>query len=239
MFAPTDEAFEAYFQANELTEEAWLGFSRLEEFMKYFVLDETLDSAQLTAGPRITLAGDTLYFSNQAGEIWLNGNGILQETNIQGGNGLIHSLDHIISAPEQSLAAVVSENTQGNGYAEFKAAMIYAQLLPSLEENTPLTIFAPSNAAFQAWYEKLGVAGYYEVDETLLRETLLYHMAMGRHFSQDFENSQVLSTRLEGSSISLNTETGAVNGAALDENYLNKIATNGVIHGVQAVFERP
>lgn len=95
LFAPTDEAFEAYFQANELTEEAWLGFSRLEEFMKYFVLDETLDSAQLTAGPRITLAGDTLYFSNQAGEIWLNGNGILQETNIQGGNGLIHSLDHI------------------------------------------------------------------------------------------------------------------------------------------------
>ncbi|QDH78218.1 fasciclin domain-containing protein [Echinicola soli] len=239
LFAPTDEAFEMYFQANEISEEDWLGFSRLEDFMRYFVLDESLDSAQLAAGPRISLTGDTLYISNQEGEIWLNGNGSLQEKDIQGGNGLIHGLDHVITAPDQSLATVVSESTQGNGYAEFKAALIYAQLLSALEENVPLTIFAPDNEAFKDWYEKLGVAGYYEVDETLLRETLLYHIAVGRYFTQDFQDGQLLSTWLNAAPLEIDSEAGSVNGASLDTNYINKIGTNGVIHGVQAVFEQP
>ncbi|GGF32017.1 hypothetical protein GCM10011339_20300 [Echinicola rosea] len=239
LFAPTDEAFETYFQTNEISEEDWLDFSRLDDFMKYFVLENSLDSTQLTAGYRITLTGDTLYVSNQDGEIWLNGIGSLQEKDIQGGNGLIHGIDRVITAPEQSLATVVSENTQGNGYAEFKAALIYAQLLSTLEESMPMTIFAPDNEAFTDWYEKLGVAGYYEVDETLLRQTLLYHIAVGRHFTQDFGNGQVLSSRLSGASIEIDTEAGSINGASLDSNYINKLGTNGIIHGVQAVFELP
>ncbi|AWW30809.1 hypothetical protein DN752_12120 [Echinicola strongylocentroti] len=103
IFAPTDEAFSSYFQANGITEEDWLAFSRLDEFMQYFILDKTLDSTQLITEALIPLSGDTLYINNQEGEIWLNGNASLQEKNIQGGNGLIHGLDQVITAPSNRL----------------------------------------------------------------------------------------------------------------------------------------
>ncbi|WP_211324288.1 fasciclin domain-containing protein [Echinicola strongylocentroti] len=108
-----------------------------------------------------------------------------------------------------------------------------------MEENDPMTIFAPDNEAFKNWYEQLGVAGYYEVDETLLRETLLHHMAIGRHFTQGFIHGELLSTPLQDATIEIDTTALSVNGALLDPNYSNQLGTNGVLHGVQAVFDRP
>ncbi|WP_200974997.1 fasciclin domain-containing protein [Echinicola sp. 20G] len=237
LFIPTDAAFAAYFEANGITEEEWLSASRLDAFMEYCIVEGSLESDELVSDALISYGGDSLFVSKKEEEIWLNGNALITRKDIQGGNGIIHEQDKVITVPERSLATIVSEGSQNQGYEEFKAALIYAGLLSELEQQEgPLTVFVPNNLAFYAWYESLGVSGYYEIEETVLVETLMYHIAIGRVFSQSFQTGQVLETKLADKTLLLDGEGPTVNGISLDENYLNQLGTNGLIHGVGEVL---
>lgn len=239
LFIPSDEALTAYFAANGITEEDWLGFSTLNQFLSYFIVAGRLDFDDLTPGPRQALSGDTLFFSQKDQITWLNGLDSISKNGIQGGNGLIYGLDQVLTRPDRSLASIVSEGNEGNGYSEFKAAMIYVDLLDILEGTEPMTVFAPDNAAFLNWYNELGVSGYYEIEAPVLRETLLYHISPTRYFSQDLSQGQSILTMSPGHSIQIDSDVPTLNGIGIKENFMNQLGTNGVIHGLNGVLALP
>ncbi|GAB3656108.1 hypothetical protein GCM10028791_27690 [Echinicola sediminis] len=238
LLVPNDQAFEDYFSSQGLTKENWLASSGLETMMQYFILEGQKASEEFESGKVQVVSGDSLFVStDQEDVIWLNGQAQLSQKDIFGGNGLIHEVDMVYVKPEKSLANIISDVGSNKDYAEFEAAVIFAGLLDELEGNArgPFTVFAPSNQAFADWYDQLGVAGYFEVEETMLRETLQYHIGMGRVFTQDFAG-QSLRTRMGGRELILEAGGTTVNGVAISEDYRNQHATNGVLHGISSVL---
>lgn len=236
ILAPTNEAFQAYFDAQKISITDWLAISDLSNLLNYMIRDGEYSQADFSTGSLLMNSQDSLYISSFQENTWMNGTTQISRGDITGGNGLIHEIDHVLAAPQQSLATLVSEGGDGSGYSEFKAALIYADLLSLLEAEEVYTVFAPDNAAFLAWYQELEVSGYYEVEKDLLRETLMHHIALGRKFTTDFDTLTEWRSLLPGYPLVPAADGGTINGIILDPNYQNKLATNGLIHGIKGVL---
>jgi len=239
LFVPNDVAFETFFEDIGLSQEEWLATENLKAFLQYFIIEGEWSSEELEPGMLRTQSGDTAFVSKgQENAIWINGQAKLTQPDIQGGNGLIHEVDMVFTSPQKSLATLISEIESNKDYSEFEAALIYAGLLGSLEGDAsgPFTVFAPSNEALATWYDEMEVDGYYEVEGSILREVLQYHIALGRVFTQDFSDGQSLETLLEGNEVMLSIDGTMVNGVMVDADYRNQHATNGVLHGISGVL---
>lgn len=240
VFVPTNEAFEAYFEKQGITKEDWLQSTNLRSFMSLFILEGMKQSTELVSGELETIERGMIYFSRDVDDgLWINGQASIVNRDINAGNGLINSVDMVYTMPDRSLVVLLSESSTSANYSEFEAAMIYSGLINDLEVDGtgPFTIFAPNNEAFNLWYQELGVTGYYQVDEVLLRTTLQYHVALGRVFTQDFREGDKLNTWLEGNQLELDSDGPKVNEIALAIDYVNKHAVNGVFHGITTVLD--
>ncbi|WP_186757032.1 fasciclin domain-containing protein [Echinicola salinicaeni] len=240
VFIPSNDAFNAYFDEQGITKEDWLSSTNLRAFMSQYIMQGMENSANLVPGALETIEGDMIYFSRDISEgLWINGQSTIVNRDIHAGNGLINSLDRVYNKTNKSLVVLLSESSTSADYSEFEAAMIYSGLINDLEGEGvgPFTIFAPNNAAFNSWYEDLGVSGYYQIEEDLLRTTLQYHVSMGRVFTQDFREGDKLNTWLEGSELTLGVDGPKVNQTALVNDFMNKHAINGVLHGVTNVLD--
>ncbi|WP_215226572.1 fasciclin domain-containing protein [Echinicola shivajiensis] len=240
VFVPSNEAFEAYFEKQGITKEDWLASTNLRSFISLFILEGMKQSSDLVSGELETIESGMIYFSRDIEDgLWINGQASIGNRDINAGNGLINSVDIVYTLPDKSLVILLSESSNSANYSEFEAAMIYSGLINDLEVDGtgPFTIFAPNNEAFNLWYQELGVTGYYQVDEDLLRATLQYHVALGRVFTQDFRKGDKLNTWLEGSLLELDSDGPKVNETNLVVDYVNKYAVNGVFHGITAVLD--
>lgn len=106
-----------------------------------------------------------------------------------------------------------------------------------LHHGGPFTVFAPTNAAFQALPEGT-------LDELLtdnqdrLRDVLAYHVVAGRHRSTDVVDGDTLTT-LAGSGLPVSTADGAVLVGEVQLLAADVDAGNGVIHVLGAVLRPP
>jgi uncharacterized surface protein with fasciclin (FAS1) repeats len=114
----------------------------------------------------------------------------------------------------------------------FAAAIRAAGLADTLAAKGPYTVFAPTDAAFKA----LPAGGY----DTLLKDTsrlkaiLNYHVISGHFMAKDIKSGDVMT--LQGTTVMV---TGSpsdmqVNGSRIQ--HADLIATNGVVHGIDAVI---
>lgn len=115
-------------------------------------------------------------------------------------------------------------------------ALTKANLVSALEGTGPFTVFAPTNEAFNALFEQLGVSGLDDLSADALTPILLYHVVSGNVVSSQVSTGSV-PTLKEGSNI--NVEVSGM-GVKLNNN-TNVIATdvqgsNGVIHAIDAVL---
>jgi transforming growth factor-beta-induced protein len=118
-------------------------------------------------------------------------------------------------------------------------ALQEADLVSTLNGAGPFTVFAPSNAAFEALLADLGVTA----DELLARddlaEILTYHVVPAAALSTDLSDGQMLPTAeggmlevdINGNTISLIGETNTVTVTAA-----NIEASNGVVHIIDGVL---
>jgi len=134
-------------------------------------------------------------------------------------------------------AGTIVEVAQGNAdFSTLVQAVVAAGLAETLSGEGPFTVFAPTNAAFEALpaglLEKLLLP---ENKETLVK-ILTYHVVSGAIMAADVTAGDV--PTVEGQSITITTDMGVkVNGANVVTTDI--VASNGVIHVIDAVILPP
>jgi len=121
-------------------------------------------------------------------------------------------------------------------FSTLVAALSAAGLVETLQGEGPFTVFAPTNAAFDALPEGLLEKLLLPENIAVLTAILTYHVVPGMVMSTDVTAGDVAT--VEGSTIAITTDMGVmVNGATVVE--VDLTASNGVIHVIDAVIVPP
>ncbi|SFB51644.1 fasciclin domain-containing protein [Algoriphagus aquimarinus] len=241
VLAPTDAAFGDFITDNNLTAEALIGNTDLANILSYHVVSGNVTSGDVAVGPVSTLTGEKFYVSaDPNGGLWINGNTMITAVDKMASNGVIHTLDYVITAPTMSIAEIAVGSTTASTpeFTQLVAALSRAGLVDAVsgDSSDDLTVFAPTDAAFEDLYAALGVSGVDDIDVDLLTSVLLYHVVPARAFSQDLRDGASLPTLLEGKSLSVDLPNLMINDSDLVSSMLNIHATNGVIHVIDKVM---
>ena len=131
----------------------------------------------------------------------------------------------------------IVEVAQGNAdFSTLVAAITAAGLGDALSGEGPFTVFAPTNAAFEALPAGLLDKLLLPENKDVLTAILTYHVVAGKVMAADVTAGDVAT--LEGSTIALTTEGGVmVNDANVTATDVE--ASNGVIHVIDAVIVPP
>ncbi len=113
-------------------------------------------------------------------------------------------------------------------------AVTKAGLGEALSAEGPFTIFAPTNAAFESLFSRLGVSGIKDLTSEQLTPILTYHVVPGKVMSTDLSNTTV-GTLNEGNTLKIDLSEG------VKINDSNVVAAdiegkNGVIHVIDEVL---
>jgi transforming growth factor-beta-induced protein len=268
VFAPTDEAFAAALEALGLTAEELLADTEtLTSILTYHVIAGevpasavvTMDgqSAETVNGAEVTISVD--------GDAVMVNEANVTAVDIAASNGIIHVIDAVLlppaddmeatettMAPETTMATeetmaeeeagtIVDVAIAAGDFTTLVAAVEAAGLVETLSGEGPFTVFAPTDDAFAAALEALGLtAEELLADTETLTSILTYHVIAG-----EVPASAVVT--MDGQSAE--TVNGAevtisVDGDAVMVNDANVIAvdveaSNGIIHVIDAVLLPP
>jgi transforming growth factor-beta-induced protein len=237
VFAPTDAAFAAISQIV-----GGLSMEQLVEILEYHVISGVAaKSGDLSNGEVLQplFSGHSLTVElgrRNSVSIKAEGNTVLVSmANRLCTNGVVHVVDAVL-LPNIPLATqnIVEVAQSVPILSELVDAVISADLVDTLSSPGHFTVFAPTNAAFDA-ISKV-VAG---LSKRELRDVLLYHVLDQEVKSTDLKNGGVLLPQFKGHSLTVDltngvkilTETNSVMVTMADVQ-----CTNGVVHIVDAVL---
>lgn len=129
----------------------------------------------------------------------------------------------------------VAVNASSGEFDHLIEAVVRADLVDPLNANRQLTVFAPTDAAFEELFATLGVSGVSDIPVATLRAVLLYHVAPGERFSGDVIASDRIRTVSKGFLVpSVHDGAAYVNDARIVAADVD--ASNGVIHVIDRVL---
>ena len=134
----------------------------------------------------------------------------------------------------EDIVAIASANED---FSTLVAAVSAAGLVETLQGEGPFTVFAPTNAAFDALPAGLVDKLLMPENKDVLVKILTYHVVSGAIMAADVTAGDVAS--VEGGMIAVTTNDGGVqvNGASVVSPDI--LASNGVIHVIDAVILPP
>jgi len=232
VFAPTNAAFTALFNDLGVSGIADLSKEALTPILLYHVLGTEAKSSMISSGYYNTLSpaqGGTLSLKvDVASGVKLNMNTNVTTADVDVKNGVIHVIDKVLLPPTVVDQALANEN-----FSILVQAVVKAGLVDVLNGTGPFTIFAPTNAAFEALFAALNISGIADLTAEQLIPILTYHVVSGNVLSTQLSAGDVetLNGRI---SVTL-SPSPAINGNS------NIIATdvqgsNGVIHVIDSVL---
>jgi transforming growth factor-beta-induced protein len=175
-----------------------------------------------------TLAGPVLAIDLSDG-VKINGSTVTS-ADIEASNGVIHVIDQIIIPPGD----IIEVATAAGSFSELAGALTAANLVETLQGEGPFTVFAPTDAAFQA------LSAVPEGDA--LTDVLLYHVMEGIAGPLDLADGGVAAT-VSGAPVLFDLSEGAKLVGGSDSSAVitttNVVASNGVIHVIDAVILPP
>jgi transforming growth factor-beta-induced protein len=227
VFAPNDAAF-GNIDAGELTANDDL----LEEVLTYHVVpDSIVASAIEDGGTAVTLEGDTLRFSVSDGTVQVNG-ATVTRADIEATNGVVHKIDGVLLETVDVVDRAVLTPQLSTLAAAVSAAD--SETISSLRNST-LTLFAPTNGAFEGLSAE-ALTGNAEI----LSRVLNYHVIPGQRIgSGELENGESPPTLdAQGATLDISvTDTSAtVNGIPVSTTDIR--TENGVVHLIDGVLLR-
>ena len=243
VFAPTEEAFAAL---PEGTLDALLADPEaLAGILTYHVLGSEVGvSAALDLAPTTveTLNGvDVALTKRDDDYLYVNLSKVV-DYDIEASNGVIHVVDSVLLPPDltpstMTVAEIASSN---DDFETLVAAATAANLVATLNDpDASLTVFAPTDAAFEA----LGDAtlNYLLNNLDVLESTLLYHVVAGAELSSidaiAAAGSAVGMANGDEATISLGDSGLMIESANIVVTDI--VASNGIIHVIDSVLEAP
>ncbi|QIA09774.1 fasciclin domain-containing protein [Draconibacterium halophilum] len=146
---------------------------------------------------------------------------------------------------DASIAAIAIDA----GFSELVGALFYVdeeletELVDMFLNGTDqYTVFAPTNDAFMALYDALGVESISDLPADLVLNVLLYHVTDGRRAANSVvpkKNPRTIETLLEGATFKVDKDLkiwAVGNTANLVPDFVNISASNGIIHVIDAVI---
>lgn len=200
VFAPTDAAFESLFDAlgEEATNELLNNPERLTEILLYHVVEGEVFSADVVnmleendgAFSTQTLQGQYIDISQTEEGIFIDGAQLRVDggVDIEASNGVVHIIEDVITPVEQTIADIVTESANADE-PQFTTLLSAVQAAsPSVLEalsnpDAELTVFAPTDAAFEALGED--TLNTVLEDTELLDSILTYHVVEGATYAAD------------------------------------------------------
>ena len=237
VFAPTDEAF-AKIDTSGLTNE------QLKDILLYHVIvgaEINAAAATAIAGNTVTMEnGDKIALSLSNTELFANLSGI-SVPNLDASNGIIHAIDTVMLPPTDAAAPTLNIVETAQGKADFStlvtALSATSDLVTKLSNpNGDFTVFAPTNAAFDAL--PAGTLNTLLANpDGALRDILLKHVVAGSVDSVTaftFNGTEVPTVNGETVEIAIDSGVFTVDGAQVTT--FDIATTNGVIHVIDAVI---
>jgi transforming growth factor-beta-induced protein len=232
VFAPTNAAFTALFAELGISGIADLSKETLTPILLYHVLGSEAKSSMISSGYYSTLSpaqGSFLSLKvDVSSGVKLNKSTSVTTADVDVKNGVIHAIDAVLLPP-----TVVDQALANDNFTILVQAVVKAGLVDVLNGSGPFTIFAPTNAAFEALFSTLGISGIADLTAEQLTPILTYHVVSGN----------VLSTQLTAGTVQ--TLNGPISVTLSPTPAINTssriIATdvqgsNGVIHVIDNVL---
>jgi uncharacterized surface protein with fasciclin (FAS1) repeats len=238
VFAPDNAAFTA----------AGIGAANIDalpkedvaNILKYHVVGTKVVSGSVPASDTVnTLLGTNIYASKNANGVFVNGIKV-KFADVLATNGVIHVIDRVLIPPTETIAEIVINSPD---LSLLLTAVVRAGLADSVSAKRKYTVFAPTNAAFNA----AGFADAAAINAApvaTVASIVKAHIFRTNVFASDLINGQKVPTLEPGKSILVGTpppsvkidgSSNPVSGIILTG--VNIIATNGVIHKIDRVLQ--
>ena len=247
VFAPTDAAFDQFLSDNGFASLDDVPVNVLTQVLLNHVVGGTVRAADLSTGYVSTSATESstsnplsMYVDLTSG-VQLNGISEVTTADVSASNGVIHIVDAVIGVP-----TVVTHALSNPDFSILVAALTRADLnadfVGILSGDGPFTVFAPTNAAFEALlasndnWDSLD-----DIPAATLEAVLSYHVVNGANvLSSSLSDGQVVET-FEGSSFTINIADGNVSiedgqGGNAGIAAVDVQAGNGVVHVLNSVI---
>lgn len=236
IFAPTNDAFSAIgLNAGNIG-----GTSNLGGILAYHVVAGNIPAASVPAGPnaRVTTSdGDSVFVTRDARGVFVNGI-LVNQADLLSSNGVVHGLSGVLMKPTGNIVELAQRDTT---FRLLVQAVVKCNLQGALSTLSPLTVFAPTNAAFRAaGFDSVAIANATPATVTALTNVLTYHVHPARQFSVDLSEGEQL-TMLNTGRTTITLVGGAKvrgtsNPVASNVTRANIFARNGIIHVIDRVL---
>jgi uncharacterized surface protein with fasciclin (FAS1) repeats len=237
VFAPTDDAIVALTEELGISAEDLLALPNLGEILQYHVVAAAAFSTDLSDGQSIaTLLGEEVTVTVNQNGVMIN-NAMVTVADIAADNGVVHVIDAVLLPPpaETTVVDIIVESELHN---ILEAAVIAADLATTLSGEGPFTVFAPTDAAFEALMAAFGVTAEELLEYPELTNVLLYHVVAGQALASDLSDGQQITTLLDADVVVSITADGVfINQAQVI--VADVTAGNGVVHVIDAVLLPP
>jgi uncharacterized surface protein with fasciclin (FAS1) repeats len=232
VFAPTNAAFDDLATALDTDIAGLLALTNLADVLLYHVLGAEVASSGVTNGLIATPlnAANTLKFTAGTAGVFVN-QAEITAVDITADNGIVHVLDAVV-LPSETVADVAIDN----GFTSLVSAVVTAQLLPALTNPfASLTVFAPTNAAFDDLATALDtdIAGLLAL--TNLADVLLYHVLGTEVASPGVTNGLIATPLNAANTLKFTAGTAGVFVNQAEITAVDITADNGIVHVLDAV----
>jgi uncharacterized surface protein with fasciclin (FAS1) repeats len=143
-------------------------------------------------------------------------------------------LEEVTDEVAQATGDIVDVASANPEFETLVTAIQTAELVEPLKGEGPFTVFAPTNAAFDALPDGVVDALLLPENQDLLTQVLTYHVVPGELMASDLSTGMV--ETLGGEDVMVTVEGGSVMVDEADVVAANVPATNGVIHVIDEVL---
>ncbi|MEJ6589223.1 MAG: fasciclin domain-containing protein [Crocinitomicaceae bacterium] len=249
VFLPNDAAVDGIrddFGDPEISQFDFLGFIDLPAALRYNIVEGVYMAEDLQDGQLLmTTYGQNLTVSEVNGAFMVDDATIIS-TNYTADNGVVHIIDKILAPsglPSMSVWSVIEDSEEHQFFEDAITVAGYKSLLRKQSEMVgnsqspegPFTVFAPTDAAFQAFAQSAGTSTIDLLYSSLLTDIVGSHVVESTYLSSDISNgTQLLNYENDYLQMTVNAEGIFVNG--IEITVTDVLAYNGVVHVIDAVL---
>ena len=263
LFAPTNDAINKYLKnhsktsVNDISSEEWNLILRNQMYANVYLSSDFIPGSLPSATAGGAYMAMDISRGRGPGQVYMNDSIQVTQIDLTATNGVIHVIDGVLEPPVKTTWQIIKDNP---AFSIITKALYETEVYTMIDEpfsetGKKLTLFAEPDSI----YKKFGIASYEDLKtrycnladptdaEDSLNIFMKYHILPKNQFIVDFNNEYLESGHKDDyivftitPDISLNphtTEDGQSVKTKLLDNFCNRIAENGVIHGIDRPFD--